>query len=104
KRTTSRKKFRAKLKYFAEWLYQNMHTEIGDLIKQINAKLAGHYRYYGVTDNSNGIHAFGYRIRRKILEVLNRRSQKNSLTWEGFAKLEERFPLVNARIYVNIYG
>ncbi|VBB04802.1 group ii intron maturase-specific, partial [Lucifera butyrica] len=103
KRTTSRKKFRAKLKYFAEWLYQNMHTEIGDLIKQINAKLAGHYRYYGVTDNSNGIHAFGYRIRRKILEVLNRRSQKNSLTWEGFAKLEERFPLVNARIYVNIY-
>lgn len=104
KRKTSRKKFKAKLKVFAQWLYHNMHTEIGDLIRQINAKLVGHYRYYGVTDNSNGIHAFGYRIRRKLLEVLNRRSQRKSLTWEGFAKLEERFPLARARIYVDIYG
>lgn len=104
KRKTSRKKFKAKLKVFAEWLHHNMHTEIGDFIKQINAKLVGHFRYYGITDNSDGIRAFGYRIRRKLLEVLNRRSQKRSLTWEGFAKLEERFPLARARIYVNIYG
>jgi RNA-directed DNA polymerase len=103
KRKTSRKKFKMKLKGFGEWLYHNMHTEIGDLIKQLNAKLVGHFRYYGVTDNSNGIHAFGYRIRRKLFEVLNRRSQR-SLTWEGFAKFEERFPIVKARIYVNIYG
>ena len=81
-----------------------MHTEIGDLIKQINVKLVGYFRYYGVTDNSNGIHAFGYRIRRKLFAVLNRRSQKKSLNWEGFAKLEERFPLARARIYVDIYG
>jgi group II intron reverse transcriptase/maturase len=104
KRKTSRKKFKVKLKVFADWLYHTMHTEIGDLIKQINAKLIGHYRYYGMTDNSKGIHTFGYRIRHKLLEVLNRRSQKKSLTWEGFAKLEERFPLAKARIYVNIYG
>lgn len=104
KRKTSRKKFKAKLKYFAEWLYQNMHTEIGTLIKQINVKLVGHFHYYGVTDNSNGIHTFGYRIRRKLFEILNRRSQKKSLTWEGFAKLAKRFPLAKARIYVNIYG
>jgi len=104
KRKTSRKKFRAKLKVFAEWLHYNMHTEIGDLIKQINAKLVGHYRYYGVTDNSNGIHAFGYQIRRKLFAVLNRRSQKKSLTWEGFAKIDKRFPLARERIYVNIYG
>jgi len=81
-----------------------MHTEIGELIKQVNAKLVGHYHYYGVTDNSNAIRAFGYRIRRKTFEVLNRRSQKKSLTWEGFAKLEKRFPLARARIYINIYG
>ena len=78
--------------------------EIGDLIKKVNAKLIGHYRYYGITDNSSGINAYGYRVRRKLVEVLNRRSQKKSLTWEGFAKLEERFPLARARIYVNIYG
>ena len=104
KRKTSRKKLRAKLKHFAGWLYQNMHTEIGKLIKQINIKLVGHFRYYGVTDNSSAINTFGYYIRRKLFEVLNRRSQKKSLTWEGFAKLKDRFPLAKARIYVNIYG
>jgi len=104
KRKTNRKKFKAKLKVFAEWLYYSMHTEIGDLIKQLNVKLVGHFRYYGVTDNSNGIGAFKYRIRRKLFEVLNRRSQKKSLIWEGFAKLEERFPLARARIYIDIYG
>lgn len=104
KRKTSRKKFRAKLKVIAEWLHKNMHTEIGDLVKQLNAKLVGHYRYYGVTDNRGGIQAFRYLVRRKLFSVLNRRSQKRSLTWEGFAKLEERFALAKARIYVNFYG
>lgn len=104
KRKTSRKKFKAKLKAIAQWLFKNMHMEIGDLIKKVNAKLIGHYRYYGVTDNSNGINAYGYRVRRKLFEVLNRRSQKKSLTWKEFAKLEGRFPLTRARIYVNIYG
>ena len=104
KRKTSRKKFKAKLKTINKWLYHNMHMEIGTFIQRINAKLVGHFRYYGVTDNSNRIHAFGYKVRRKLFEVLNRRSQKKSLTWEGFAKLNQRFPLAKAKIYVNIYG
>lgn len=79
KRKTSRKKFKAKLKAFSEWLYKNMPTEISDLIKQVNTKLVGHFRYYGVTDNSDSIRTFGYRIRRKLITVLNRRSQKRSL-------------------------
>ncbi|SMC41334.1 group II intron reverse transcriptase/maturase [Sporomusa malonica] len=104
KRKTSRKKMKAKLKDFTKWLHNNMHTEVGELIKQVNAKLVGHFRYYGVTDNSKGINTYRYRIRRKLFEVLNRRSQKKSLTWEGFIKLENRFPLAKARTYVNIYG
>lgn len=104
KRKTSGKRFKAKLKIFAEWLTHSMHTEIGALVKQINVKLIGHFRYYGVTDNRGGISAFRHHIRRKLFEVLNRRSQKKSLTWEGFAKLEERFPLASARIYGNMYG
>jgi len=93
-----------KLKAFAEWLYKNMHTEIGDLIRQMNVKLVGHFRYYGVTDNFDSIKTFGYHIRRKLVNVLNRRSQKKSLTWEEFAKLEKRYPLAKARIYVNMYS
>jgi hypothetical protein len=85
-------------------MHRNRGTGIVDLIKQLNAKLIGHYRYYGVTDNRSRIHAFRYMVRRKLFGVLNRRSQKRSLTWEGFGKLEERFTLAKARIYVNMYG
>lgn len=35
KRKTSRKKFNAKLKVFAKWLHNNMHTEVGKLIKHL---------------------------------------------------------------------
>ena len=104
KRTTSRKKFKTKLKEYAVWLWQNMHAPIEELIKTLNQKLIGHFRYYGITDNSGRISAFRYLIRRKLRCILNRRSQKKSLTWEKFAKLEERFPLARAKIYVNIYG
>jgi RNA-directed DNA polymerase len=104
KRATSRKKFKTKLKEYAAWLWQNMHTPIEKLIRTLNQKLIGHFRYYGITDNSGKISAFRYLIRRKLRNVLNRRSQKKSLTWEKFAKLEGRFPLARAKIYVNIYG
>ncbi|SMC69749.1 group II intron maturase-specific domain-containing protein, partial [Sporomusa malonica] len=84
--------------------HKNMHTEIRDLVKQANAKLIGHFRYYGITDNLQRIKAFRYVVRRNLFKILNRRSQKKSLNWDGFAKIEERFPLAKARIYVNIYG
>ena len=81
-----------------------MHTEIGELIRQMNMKLVGHYRYYGVTDNIDSIRTFLYRIKRKLFTVLNRRSQKKSLTWQKFAKLEKRFPIAKVRIYVSMFS
>lgn len=104
KRKTSKKKFIVKLKVLAEWVRKNMHTELGDLIKQLNAKLIGHFRYYGITGNLQRIKAFRYFVRRKLFKVLNRRSQKKSVNWDGFAKIEERFALAEARIYVDMYG
>ena len=74
------------------------------IIRQLNTKLIGYYQYYGVTENYRSISDFRYRVRRKLLAVLRRRSQKKSLTWEKYAALLKRFPLVQARIYVNIYG
>ena len=45
--------------------------------KTSKKKLVGHYRYYGITDNTRTIRNF-YEITAKMLyKVLNRRSQKN---------------------------
>ncbi|WP_094607257.1 hypothetical protein SPSIL_054150 [Sporomusa silvacetica DSM 10669] len=104
KRATIKKKLKTKVKEYAEWIWHNMHIPIEKLIKMLNQKLIGHFQYYGITDNSGKISLFRYLIRRKLHSVLNRRSQKKSLTWEKFAKLEERFPLARPKIYVNIYG
>ena len=104
KRKTSREKFKAKIQECKVWLKQNMHTPIEELIKKLNQKLVGHFRYYGISDNIHKMTAYRYIIRRKLFSILNRRSQRKSFTWEKFAKLEERFPLAKAKIYVNIYG
>ena len=104
KRRTSKKKFSAKLKIFAEWLHKNMHGDVRDLIKQINVKLVGHFRYYGVTDNYRRIKAFRYFVTRELFRVLNRRNQKGSFNWDSFATFQERYPLVRARIYAKMVG
>jgi group II intron reverse transcriptase/maturase len=104
KRATSRKKFKTKVKEYSAWLWKNMHIPMEELVKALNQKLIGHFRYYGITDNSGKTSEFRYLILRKLHSILNRRSQKKSLTWEKFAKLEERFPLARPKTYVNIYG
>lgn len=104
KRKTSRKKLKAKIQECKVWLRQNMHAPIEELIKMLTQKLVGHFRYYGVSDNIQRLKAYRYIIRRKLFGILNRRSQRKNFTWEKFAKLEERFPLAKAKIYVNIYG
>ena len=48
---TSRKKFEKKLKEFKEWLYNNKNQPAKDIVKQLNVKLVGYYRYYGVSFN-----------------------------------------------------
>lgn len=104
KRMTSRKKFKAKVKACGDWLHKMMHCPVQDTVKALNQKLIGHYQYYGVTWNSKRISLFRYLIRRKLFTVLNRRSQKLSLTWEEFARLEKQWPLARSRIYVNLFG
>jgi hypothetical protein len=51
KRKTSRKKFRQKVKAFDEWMKQERHKKLALTLPKVRAKLIGHYRYYGITDN-----------------------------------------------------
>jgi RNA-directed DNA polymerase len=104
KRKTSRKKFKAKVKAFNQWLKRNRHWDIQELMDKIRIALLGHFRYYGVTDNSYSLSEFKHRIIRLLFKWLNRRSQRNSYTNEKFRLFLKRHPLPNPKIYVNIYG
>ena len=103
KRVTARKKFRAKLAAFKQWLKENrakMTTR--ELWQKVCAKLRGHYGYYGVTDNSSGIRRFYYEAKRLLHKWLNRRSQRKGMAWEDFNLMDKRFPLPRPRIRVSM--
>jgi len=105
KRVTARKKFRAKLAAFKQWLKDNrakMTTR--ELWQKVCAKLRGHYGYYAVTDNSTGIGRFYYEAKRLLHKWLNRRSQRKGMTWEKFNLMDERFPLPRPRIRVSMFA
>ena len=104
KRKTSSKKYRAKLKEMNLWIKRNRNLRLKDLTDMLNARLRGHFQYYGVTDNSESMDKFLFETRRMLFKWLNRRSQKRSYTWEGFNEMMKIFTLVKPRIHFNIYG
>jgi len=95
---TSQKKLSMKIQAAKEWLRQNHHMDKCELIRKLNQKLVGHYRYYGVTGNYRKMELFAYYIRRALFKALNRRSQRH-MKWEKFNKFLEYNPLAIPKIY-----
>ena len=54
------------------------------IFKTVNAKLRGHYQYYGVTDNIKEVKNFLVQTKWLLFKWLNRRSQKRSYTKGSF--------------------
>ena len=103
KRKTSRKKFKSKIKEFNIWLKENKELKPKELMPKINAKLRGHYQYFGITDNYTAINRFLYEIDKLTFKHLNKRSQRKSYTYETYRKMKEVYPLIKPKIYVNVY-
>jgi len=104
KRKTAKKKFRQKAQVLNQWIKQNRHLRLKDLIGLLNMKLRGHYKYYGVTDNSVSLSRFHDLARSMLFKWLNRRSQKRSYSWEEFSDLLTVFPLAQPRIYFCVHS
>ena len=103
KRKTSKKKFAKKCKEVHRWIGRMRTMELAEIIKKLNQMLVGYYHYYGITDNSQKISDFRFRVTKSLFFWLNRRSQKYSYTWEEFSKMLKMYPLAQPRIYVSVY-
>ena len=104
KRKTSKKKFAKKCREVNLVLVKMRTCRLKEIIAKLNQILTGYYHYYGITDNTESITAFRYNIMRSLFYCLNRRSQKKSYNWVEFLNmLDNSYPLVRPRIYVNIY-
>jgi len=86
-RKTSERKFRQKMVAINDWL-----KKIRNCIKQtewwevFRMKLAGHYRYYGISGNMRALRKFHYLTSELAYKWLNRRSQKRSLSHSQFTR------------------
>ena len=101
---TSKKKLCSKIKAMKEWIREHRTCPLEWIFKMVNAKLRGHYQYYGVTDNTREIRTFLYATTELLFKWLNRRSQKRSYTWEAFNNgLLRTFPLLEPRIKVSLF-
>ena len=98
---TDKKKIRAKVQEEKIWVRKRMHCKVSETIKMINIKLMGHYRYYGITDNTKGIRGY-YRIILKMLfKVLNRRTQKKPYSFQEYYN-KIGIKIIKPKIYVDI--
>lgn len=103
KRCTNPKKFKAKLREYAEWIRRAralMNT--GELIRRAKARLNGHLNYYAITDNSRSCTSFHYWFTRTTFKWLNRRSQRQSYSWESFAQMLENAKWPKVKVKVNL--
>jgi RNA-directed DNA polymerase len=91
KRRTAQKKLRNSIKQFVAWCRVKCRVKRQDLFRELKAKLRGYYNYYGVHGNYERLNQFYREAVQTLFKWLNRRSQRESITWAGFRKLLEYY-------------
>ena len=85
KRRTSRKKLEQSLRKFTDWAKKvRSVVRKGEMIRQARSRVIGHLSYYAITDNLERCIYYDYCAQHILFKWLNRKSQRNSYTWEGF--------------------
>lgn len=103
-RQTSRKKFTAKCKAMNTWLKTvRNQVKTKEWWKLLRAKLRGHFQYYGVSENYNGIVRFHKATLHMVRKWMNRRSQKRKMSWAKFTEYLTHYPLPKPKIMCSFY-
>ncbi len=101
---TSGKKSKAKKQAVKMWLKESVRIyDIAYLIKKLNVKLQGTFRYYGVSDNYDWMIRFREYVIYQLHEQLCRRSQKGRISWEKFNRILEFNPIIMPKIYHSLW-
>jgi group II intron reverse transcriptase/maturase len=87
KRKTSSKSLRKSVVNIYQFIKRNRHIKINVLINMLNAKLRGHYQYFGITFNFRSLNAFYNLVKFYLRKWLNRRGGMKVWQWERFSLL-----------------
>jgi RNA-directed DNA polymerase len=91
---TMKKRLRRALKAITAWCREHRHEFVEKQREILNAKLRGHYQYYGRPTNYRSLWQFYRGVRRTWKTWLNRRTRGKTLSWEVYAQLLRRQPLL----------
>jgi len=95
---TSGKKLRSCLAEFSDWVKRYRHMGNRRVFAAVNAKLRGHYNYFGIRCNFERLKNYYLQVRRLLQKWLNRRSQRRSCNWSKFSNLETIYRLERPHI------
>lgn len=102
KRSTSCKRFTAKLKEFKQWLRNSRTCKTADIIKTACAKVRGHIAYYGVTHNSKRVTQYVFMTRALLYKWLNRRGKKGCYSWDRMNRVLKEYRYPHPRLVVHL--
>jgi group II intron reverse transcriptase/maturase len=102
-RKTAKNRLTRAIRKVSEWCRANRHRKVAEQFKGLVLKLGGHYQYFGITGNGRALHNFYEAVRRQWHRWLNRRSQRNNMSWERFEKLLQRYVLPKPIVVHSIY-
>ncbi|MCD8295788.1 MAG: group II intron reverse transcriptase/maturase [Clostridia bacterium] len=100
---TSEKKLKAKRQTLKAWLRARLLRPVDETLYSLGRKLAGHNNYYGVNGNYNALQAFWAYAWRQTFKMLNRRSQRKSISYPTFDRLWDMY-VKSPRITVQIWS
>jgi RNA-directed DNA polymerase len=99
KRRTAQKKLQGACRRIKEWIKENRHKPGCEFFGGLNARLRGHYNYYGVHGNYLSLKRFYDWAVASAFKWLNRRGGKRkSFTWKQFHAILARVKIVVPRI------
>lgn len=101
---TSKKKSQAKHQAITAWIKENVRRyKTPHLIKLLNTKLNGTFRYYGISDNFRWMNKLRHFAIGELRKWLSRRSQKGKISWEKLYTTLSYNPIAQPKIYFSLW-
>ena len=97
-KTTAKERLSRAKKRIHEWCKNNRHRPVKEQRSILEAKLSGHYNYYGVIGNYTRLKVIYNWTTRFWQKWLNRRGAKKPLKWKRFHHLLTAYPLPPPKI------
>lgn len=98
KRRTAKDRFRRALMRIALWCRKHRHDEVRAQQRALAQKLRGHFGYYGIIGNYEGLARFLHEVKAVWRKWLDRRSQRAAMSWDRLHELLKRYPLPKPHI------